>query len=167
MSTHAHTHLASRHEIESLIKQPLVPSDWLTIDQNKVNLFAQATDDHQWIHVDPDRAHRESPFGAPIAHGFLTLSLIARFLEQAVSCEGVRLAINYGLNKARFITPVTVGSRVRALITLRACEPVGEDAVQLTWDVKIEIEGKDKPACVAESLIRWYFEPPLERAHRD
>jgi acyl dehydratase len=150
-------HLADRHAITPLVGKAPLPTDWVPIDQYRVNQFAQATGDHQWIHVDPVRAATESPFGGTIAHGFLTLSLVAPFLEQSVTCTGLRMGVNYGLNKVRFIQPVKVGSRVRGLVQLLAAEDVAGSAVQLTWSVTIEIEGSTKPACVAECLVRWYF----------
>ena len=130
--------------------------EWLEIDQNRVNLFADATDDHQWIHVDVDRARRESPYGAPIAHGFLTLSLLARFSGELLRAEGVRLGLNYGLDKVRFISPVRVGDRLRARYTLGSLTDV-DGGVQVSWTATIEIEGTEKPACVAQTLVRWLF----------
>ena len=110
---------------------------------------------HQWIHVDVERA-KAGPFGAPIAHGFLTLSLIPRFFESALTVTEVRMGVNYGLNKVRFIAPVPVGSRLRAHLTLHACEPIDKGGVQQTWEVSVEREGAAKPICVAESLVRQY-----------
>jgi len=138
------------------IGEEIAVSEWLEIDQNRVNLFADATDDHQWIHVDVDRARRESPYGAPIAHGFLTLSLLARFSGELLRAEGVRLGLNYGLDKVRFISPVRVGDRVRARYTLRSLTDV-DGGVQVSWTATIEIEGTEKPACVAQTLVRWLF----------
>ena len=131
--------------------------EWLEIDQQRINAFADATGDHQWIHVDVERATRESPFGAPIAHGYLTLSLLAHFAQSCIKAEGIKLAVNYGLNRVRFMAPVRVGSRVRARFTLADVEDVNPNGVQLTWKATIDIEGQDKPACVAEMLTRWYF----------
>jgi acyl dehydratase len=141
-------------ELPPLIGQEVAVTDWLTITQDQVNQFADATHDHQWIHVDPERA-QAGPFGGPIAHGFLTLSLLSKFFEMAVTLREVRMAVNYGLNKVRFPAPVPVGSRVRARMTLQACDPV-EGGVQITWGVVVEREGSDKPVCVAESLARCY-----------
>jgi len=138
------------------IGEEVAVSEWLEIDQNRVNLFADATDDHQWIHVDVDRARRESPYGAPIAHGFLTLSLLARFSGELLRAEGVRLGLNYGLDKVRFISPVRVGDRLRARYTLRSLTDV-DGGVQVSWTATIEIEGTEKPACVAQTLVRWLF----------
>ncbi|WP_216901161.1 MaoC family dehydratase [Nocardia alni] len=127
-------------------------SDWLTIDQKRVDTFADATDDHQWIHVDPERA-ATGPFGRTIAHGFLTLSLSVPLVARATSVGGVRLGINYGLNKVRFITPVPVGGRIRARVTLDALREI-PGGVQAERTVTIELEGAEKPACVAESIVR-------------
>lgn len=138
-----------------LVGQTLALSDWVTITQAQVNQFAQATGDHQWIHVDPERA-KTGPFGGPIAHGFLTLSLIPKFFETAFTITGSRLGVNYGLNKVRFTAPVPVGSRLRAHLTLKACEAIAQQGVQMTWDVRVEREGSDKPVCVAESIVRRY-----------
>jgi acyl dehydratase len=141
-------------ELPPLVGQEVAVTDWLTITQDQVDLFADATHDHQWIHVDPERA-QAGPFGGPIAHGFLTLSLLSKFFAMAVTLREVRMAVNYGLNKVRFPAPVPVGSRVRARMTLQACDPV-EGGVQITWGVVVEREGSDKPVCVAESLARCY-----------
>ncbi len=130
----------------------------ITITHEQVNQFAQATGDHQWIHVDPERA-KAGPFGAPIAHGFLTLSLIPRFFEEALTIEGARMGVNYGLNRVRFTSPVPVGSRVRARLTLQSTEALPPDGMQMNWLVTVEREGGDKPACVAESLSRSYGAP--------
>ena len=121
-----------------------------------VNAFAQVTGDRQWIHVDVERAKRESPFGGPIVHGYLTLSLLAKFAQECIEVDGIKLAVNYGLNRVRFASPVKVGSRVRAKFVLGAVEDIHGGA-QLVWQAVIEIEGGDKPACVAEMVTRWYF----------
>ncbi|ADK84483.1 Enoyl-CoA hydratase [Desulfarculus baarsii DSM 2075] len=133
---------------------------WLEITQERIDKFAEATGDYQWIHVDPERARRESPMGATIAHGFLTLSLIP-FLTglgegRAADCEGMKMALNYGLNRVRFVSPVPVGSRLRATTKLIGVEEVA-GGLQITNEVTIEIDGGKKPACVAESLSRIYF----------
>lgn len=142
-------------EFFPLVGQELALSEWLTITQEQVNGFAQATGDHQWIHVDVARA-QAGPFGAPIAHGFLTLSLIPAFFESAFTIVGSRMGVNYGLNKVRFMSPVPVGSRLRARLRLQACEPIDNSGVQMVWGVTIEREGVDKPVCVAESIVRRY-----------
>jgi acyl dehydratase len=143
-------------DLKSVVGTEVYVSDWLTITQERVNLFAQATDDYQWVHVDVERATRESPFGGPIAHGFLTLSLLAKFAVEAVSITKKRRAVNYGLNKVRFINPVRVGAKIRARGTLISFEPIPEGA-QIVWSITVELEGDDKPACVAESVGRYYY----------
>lgn len=145
----------SYSDITACVGQEVCVTDWITITQEQVNQFAAATGDHQWIHVDPERA-REGPFGAPIAHGFLTLSLIPRFFDAGMEIRGARMGVNYGLNRVRFIAPVPVGSRLRARLTLQNTEALAPDGLQMDWLVTIEREGSDKPACVAESLSRSY-----------
>ena len=129
-------------------------SDWVTITQEEVNLFADATGDHQWIHVDPERA-KDGPFGKTIAHGFMTLSLLPRLQHDMYTVKGIKLAINYGLNKVRFPSPVPVGSKVRATTSLVGVEDLGNGTVQGTMSTTIEVDGSPKPACVAESIIRY------------
>jgi len=155
--------IASLEELEGLQGQEVAVSDWTEITQHQVNLFAEATGDHQWIHVDPERARRESPFGAPVAHGFLTLSLLPALMQSAMQMPGVKIRVNYGLNRVRFTAPVPVGSRLRARIKLLKVEriappPNAPDLVgaQSTWEVTIEREGSDRPVCVAESISRRY-----------
>ncbi len=138
--------------LTELVGQELGTSNWMEIDQERVNQFADATDDHQWIHVDIERAKKESPFGGPVAHGFLTLSLLPPLKADVFKVEGVTTRVNYGLNKVRFVAPVLVGSRVRARITLKSIEPRGEGRYMVCNDISIEIEGQDKPACLAEGL---------------
>jgi acyl dehydratase len=146
-------------ELVALVGQEVAVSEWTLITQEQINQFAQATGDHQWIHVDVERA-KAGPFGAPIAHGFFTLSLIARFFDETLQIDEPSMGVNYGLNKVRFMAPVPVGSRLRARLKLMATEPVagpgGVTGVQMTWEVKIEREGAEKPVCVAESLGRRY-----------
>ena len=142
-------------ELAACVGQEVAVSDWLTITQQQVNLFADATGDHQWIHVDPEKA-AAGPFGGPIAHGFLTLSLLPKFFESSFEITGSRMGVNYGLNKVRFTSPVPVGSRLRARMKLLASEPVANDGVQMTWEVTVEREGSAKPVCVAQSLVRRY-----------
>ncbi|CAG9176668.1 MaoC family dehydratase [Cupriavidus pampae] len=155
--------IATLEELESLQGQEVAVSDWIEITQHQVNLFADATGDHQWIHVDVERAKRESPFGAPVAHGFLTLSLLPQFMHNALKFENTKVAVNYGLNRVRFTSPVPVGSRLRARIKLQKVErldplPNAPELVggQAYWDVTIEREGSDRPVCVAESITRRY-----------
>ena len=135
--------------------QEVAVSDWITVTQQQVNLFADATGDHQWIHVDPEKA-AAGPFGGPIAHGFLTLSLLPKFFETSFEITESRLGVNYGLNKVRFTAPVPVGSRLRARMKLLASEPIDNAGLQMTWEVTVEREGSAKPVCVAESLVRRY-----------
>ena len=135
--------------------QDVATSDWVQMTQERVGRFADATSDHQWIHVDPDRA-RSGPFGITIAHGFLTLSLIPHFLETALRVEGLRMVVNYGLNKVRFTAPVPVGSRIRAHLHLMAVQTLDPEGLQLSWRITMELECASKPACVAEALVRYY-----------
>lgn len=143
-------------ELKSLIGHEVAASDWFEVTQSRINDFADATEDHQWIHVDVDRAKSDSPFHSTIAHGFLTLSLLPHLAAQALKVEGeFKMGINYGLNRLRFVSPVPAGSRVRARFTLQQVEDVA-GGVQLTWSVTCEIEGGAKPALVAEWLVRYY-----------
>ncbi|EHI11199.1 MaoC family dehydratase [Mycolicibacterium thermoresistibile] len=130
----------------------LGPTDWLEITQERVNLFADATGDHQWIHVDPDRAAK-GPFGGTIAHGLLTLSLLPYFSQQMYRVDNVKMAINYGYNKVRFINPVKVGARLRGRTEITKVDRL-DGAVQATMTTTVEIEGEEKPAAVAESIVR-------------
>ena len=124
-------------ELAALVGQEVAISDWTTVTQEQVNQFAEATGDHQWIHVDVERA-RAGPFGAPIAHGFLTLSLLPRFFESSLHVVESRMGVNYGLNKVRFMAPVPVGSRLRARLKLLKSEPIDNNGVQMTWEVAVE-----------------------------
>ena len=133
----------------------LGPTEWLLIDQDRVNGFADVTGDHQWIHIDVEKA-KAGPFGAPIAHGFLTLSLIPKLSQSAIKIEDVRMGVNYGLNKVRFTSPVPVGSRLRANMKLLSATPIDNNGMQFAWEVSVEREGSDKPVCVAESVVRQY-----------
>jgi len=139
---------------KALQGQPLGESEWLQVDQERINQFADATGDHQWIHVDVERA-KQGPFGAPIAHGFLTLSLIPTLTGGLIKVDGVRMGINYGLNRVRFPSPVRVGSRVRASVKNLSIEDV-QGGVQVVNEVTISVDGQDKPACVAETVTRLY-----------
>ena len=141
--------------LRALVGQHLGHSEWHTVTQEQVNLFADATGDHQWIHVDPERAVAESPFGGPIAHGYLTLSLAPVLLSQIMRVSGITYGLNYGCNKVRFPAPVLVGSKVRAGATIESLEEVA-GGVQSVVRVEIELEGKEKPACVAEVVYRYY-----------
>ena len=145
---------AQLSDLAACVGQHVATTDWLTITQDQVNQFADATHDLQWIHVDVERA-KQGPFGAPIAHGFLTLSLLSKFFGDAVHVQQARMGVNYGLNKVRFPAPVPVGSRVCAHLTLAEATPI-DGGLQIQWNVTIEREGSDKPVCVAESLARLY-----------
>ena len=142
-------------ELPSLKGQELGTSDWLEITQERVNTFADATGDHQWIHIDVERAKAESPFGGPIAHGYLTLSLLVPLVSQTYTISDAKMGVNYGLNKVRFPAPVPVGSKVRAHVTLKDVEEVA-GGLQNTFAVTIEREGGDKPVCIAEWVTRVY-----------
>lgn len=142
-------------DLAACVGQEVAVSDWLTITQAQINQFAQATGDHQWIHIDPERA-KDGPFGGPIAHGFLTLSLLPQFFASALHVVETRMGVNYGLNKVRFMSPVPVGSELRARLFLVAAELIDNNGMQMTWDVTIEREGVTKPVCVAQSLSRSY-----------
>ena len=146
---------ATPHALRERLGQEIAVGDWLEITQARINQFAEATDDRQWIHVDEARAAAESPFRATIAHGFLTLSLVSVLLRRAISIGGLRMAINYGTNKVRFVAPVPVGSRIRGRFTPLTFEEVG-GAVQVVWAVTVEREGSDKPTCVVEWVVRYY-----------
>ena len=142
-------------ELGACVGQEVGVSDWIEVTQERINQFAQATGDHQWIHVDLERA-REGPFGTPIAHGFLTLSMLPSFFESAFTVRQSDMGVNYGLNRVRFTSPVPVGSRLRARMKLLAMEPIDNKGVQMRWEVRVECDGADKPACIAESLSRRY-----------
>ncbi len=148
-------HFETLEELAGLAGQHVAVSDWIVVTQEAINQFAQATGDHQWIHIDLERA-KAGPFGAPIAHGFLTLSLIPQFFDSALHIADVRMGVNYGLNRVRFMGPVPAGSRVRAALTLLKAEPIENRGRQLTWEVTTEREGIAKPVCIAESIARLY-----------
>jgi acyl dehydratase len=152
----AQTTVSGIEGVQGLVGQHLGHSDWVEVTQEQVNQFADATGDHQWIHVDPERAKKESPFGGPIAHGYLTLSLIPSLLPQIVEIEGFRMGVNYGTEKVRFPAPVPVGSRVRAGATLASATPF-EGGIAMNMDVTVEIEGGTKPAMVATVVYRRYL----------
>ena len=147
--------IASLAELKALVGQEVAVSDWVQISQERVNQFAEATGDYQWIHLDVERCKRESPFGGPIAHGYLTLSLLPMLMQNSVCMTDVRMGVNYGLNKVRFPAPVPVGSTVRSRTTVVSVEDI-EGGAQVTWLVTVEREGGDKPVCVAESISRRY-----------
>ncbi len=137
------------------VGQEIGVSPWLEVSQERINQFAGAIEDPQWIHIDPERARHESPYGGTIAHGFLTLSLLSRLLQQTIDMSGLRMGVNYGLNRVRFTDPVPAGSRIRGRFVLGQFENI-KGGRQLTWRVTVEREGSDKPACVAEWVTRQY-----------
>ena len=148
--------ITSKEELRSLVGREVAVSDWIAVTQERIGLFADATGDHQWIHVDAGRAQRESPYGATIAHGFLTLSLLAQFLFDTVKIAfPMRMAVNYGLNRVRFPAALPAGSRVRARFMLQALEEAPGE-LRVTWAVTVEREGGEKPCCAAEWLLRYY-----------
>lgn len=142
-------------DLQAEVGNELGTGAWVTVTQEMIDRFADATGDHQWIHVDPERA-AAGPFGATIAHGFLTLSLLPTLVSQTFDVAGVRMGVNYGLNKVRFTSPVPAGSRLRARVSLLGYEPLPDNGAQLTLSVVMEREGSDKPVCIAESLSRRY-----------
>ena len=139
------------------VGQDLGTTDWISIDQDRINTFADATGDHQWIHVDPERA-KDGPFGATVAHGYLTLSLANLFLPQLVHYERLKMGVNYGCDKVRFPSPVRVNSRVRGRGEVVAAEPIKGDGVQVTVRITVEIENSEKPGCVVDTISRLFFE---------
>ena len=151
----AQTTVDGEEGVQSLVGQHLGYSDWVTITQEQVQQFADATGDQQWIHVDPERAKEQSPFGGPIAHGYLTLSLLPSLIPQIVTITGFSMGVNYGTEKVRFPSPVPVGARVRAGATMAAATPF-EGGVQMNLKVTIEVEGQPKPAMVGSILFRRY-----------
>jgi acyl dehydratase len=142
-------------DLEAAVGRALGASEWLQVTQERVNRFADATDDHQWIHVDPERA-KQGPFGAPIAHGYLTLSLVNRFLPEIVEVRGIAMGVNYGADRIRFPAPVKVGARIRGGAELVEVEDTKDGAVQAKIRVTVEIEGGERPACVVDTISRYY-----------
>ncbi len=148
-------------ELRSLVGQPLGTSDWFDITQERIQAFADGTGDHQWIHCDPERAARESPYGVTVAHGFLTLSLTNTLMQEILAVEGLRMIINYGLNRVRFPSPVTVGARVRMtseMLELRETKT----GIQATFKNSFEVEGQQRPCCVSEGIVRLFFDGAKE-----
>ena len=144
--------------LRELVSQEISVTDWFNTSQDRIQQFADATLDHQWIHIDVERARRESPFHAPIAHGFLTLSLLSHLMHEAIAFEqNPRMAVNYGLNKVRFISPVKAGTNIRARVTLLSVEETAGKHMDAIFNVTIETEGGDKPSCVAEWIVRYYL----------
>ena len=147
----------SIEDLKQSIGHEVAVTDWFTVTQDRVQQFADATGDHNWIHVDVERSRRESPFKETIAHGFLTLSLLAYFMQESISIKnGVRMGLNYGLNKVRWVSPVKVGSKIRARFTLVAVREVDNNGVEALYNATVESEGGTRPACVAEWLVRMY-----------
>lgn len=147
-------HFAHLQDLQALVGQEIGLSEWVGVEQKRIDQFAEATGDHQWIHIDPVRAAK-GPFGKTIAHGFLTLSLLPELFANAFQVDDVRMGVNYGLNKVRFTAPVPSGSRVRGRFVLREYQPL-EGGAQLTVEATIELEGSSRPACVAETISRRY-----------
>ncbi|MEM6628418.1 MAG: MaoC family dehydratase [Bacteroidota bacterium] len=139
-------------ELKQFVGKELPPSEWLTISQEMINSFAEATLDFQWIHTDVERAQKESPFGGPIAHGFMSVSLISKFIEGMMEVKSAKMGVNYGLNKVRLPHPVPAGSRLRMVGKIAEIEPYGENGAKVTWDCTLELEGIEKPACVGQFL---------------
>ncbi len=144
--------------LKDYVGREIAVTDWLTMTQGRIDQFAESTDDRQWIHVDRERAQKESPFGTTIAHGFLTLSLLSQFMKQAIQFRGgVRMAINYGLNRVRFPFPVRSDSKIRARVGLQSLKELPE-ALEAVFSVSLEVQGSEKPCCVAEWIVRYYPE---------
>ncbi|MFD9669705.1 p-hydroxycinnamoyl-CoA hydratase [Rhodococcus sp. NPDC059968] len=156
MTTATTTRVATLTDLAALQGQSLGTSSWIEIPQQRINTFADATDDHQWIHVDPDRAKAESPFGGPIAHGYLTLALIIPMWDEILTVDSVTMAVNYGLNKVRFTNPVPAEGRVRLNATLKSVEELPKGGVQLTVAGQIELEGSERPAVIVETVYRFF-----------
>lgn len=147
--------IATLAELDALVGQEVAVSDWFEVSQEQVDRFADATGDHQWIHVDVERAKRELPFGGTVAHGFLTLALLPMLMGQTISMGDVKMLLNYGLNRVRFPSPLPVGSKVRGRISLQSVEEIPGGA-QVVWEVTMEREDSEKPVCVAEFIVRRY-----------
>jgi acyl dehydratase len=143
-------------DLAASVGEQLGPTDWIEVDQARIDQFADATRDHQWIHVDPERA-ASGPFGTTIAHGFLTLTMLPELLGALYTVQGVRMGVNYGLNKVRLPTPVPSGGKVRGIATVSEVTPLDETSVQVVFSTVIELDGSAKPACVVESIARFYF----------
>ncbi|OLS13200.1 MAG: MaoC-like dehydratase [Promethearchaeota archaeon CR_4] len=143
-------------ELKPYVGKEIGTTDWIPVPQSQINMFADATDDHQWIHVDVERAKRESPFKGPIAHGYWTLSQMPNIVGKVVDVTGVKMAVNYGLNKVRFPNPVHVGKRIRGKVVLSELKELGQGNVEAQFTVTVEVEGVEKPACIAETLSRFY-----------
>src|SRR5271155_5893944 len=148
--------LETPHSLRDWVGRELTLTDWFPIAQERIEQFAEVTEDRQWIHVDRKRAERESPYGTTIAHGFLTLSLLSRFMKEAIEIRsGIRMSVNYGLNRVRFPSPVRAGSRIRAHFTLRSAKEL-RDAIEAIFEATVRAQDNDKPCCVAEWVVRYY-----------
>jgi acyl dehydratase len=148
--------LESLQSLKDYAGREIATTGWMAMTQERIRQFAEASGDRQWIHVDPERAQRESPYGAAIAHGFLTLSLMSHFMREAIQLPSeVRQTINYGLNRVRFPAPVRAGEKIRARVRLQSCKEL-PDSVEAVFDITIETEGAEKPCCVAEWILRYY-----------
>ena len=149
--------LETPHSLRDLLGRELTLTDWFLIAQKRIEQFAEVTEDRQWIHVDRERAVRESPYGTTIAHGFLTLSLLSRFMREAIQIRGgVRMSVNYGLNRVRFPSAVRADSKIRVRFILQSLKDV-PDALEAVFDTRVEVQGSDKPCCVAEWIVRYYI----------
>ena len=150
------TVIPSISELKNVLGQRFGPSDWVTVDQERIERFAEATGDHQWIHTDPERARRESPFGGTIAHGYLTIALAPALLPDVIRVEGVRHVVNYGLDKMRLPTPVTAGARVRLSVEIKGVREISGGAARVLLGLVFEVEGATKPACSADAVYVYY-----------
>lgn len=155
--------ISTLEKLRAQVDKEVVVTEWVLVSQERIDQFAQATGDFQWIHVDSARAARESPFGGTIAHGFLTLSLLGKFYHDDIDLPFCDVGINYGLNKVRFTNPVPAGSRVRGRFVLAKLDDI-ENGIQMTWTVTFEIEGVPRPACIAEHVVRRYFPSAVDNA---
>jgi acyl dehydratase len=152
----ANADISTLEKLRAQLGQEAVVTDWVVVSQERIDKFAEATGDFQWIHVDTERSARESPFGGTIAHGFLTLSLLGKFYHDDVQLPFCEMGINYGLNKVRFTNPVRSGSRIRGRFVLSSLTDI-DKGIQMTWTIRCEIEGHSRPACIAEHIVRRYF----------
>ena len=141
--------------LKDLVGREIARTEWFAVTQDHIQRFAEVIEDRQWIHLDPERAQRESPYRSTIAHGFLTLSLLSRFMSEAIEIRGLRMGVNYGFNRVRFPSPVRAGSKIRAQFTLRSLKEF-PDSMEAIFDATVEAQDKDKPCCVAEWVLRYY-----------
>ncbi len=149
--------LDSPEALKDLVSQEIAVTDWFKMEQERIQQFADVTLDRQWIHVDVERARKESPFRAPIAHGFLTLSLLPHFMHQAMEIKrGIRLGVNYGLNRVRFVSPLRAGANIRARVVLGSLKDIPPDGIEAIYNITVEVEKGEKPCCVAEWVVRYY-----------